>query len=112
MWLAFWLVISIGPYLYTAWRISGEIAWKDLPTEREIHRYSYRTRTVTTPEGSDWVEGIAAGVFGGLAWPILLPLLIYKTFNSNNSMGYIPRNHKIRMQEEKIKELEREVGIR
>jgi hypothetical protein len=102
------VLVNVAAYLFTAWRIGGQVAWRNC-------QYRYRR-----PSGDDWAGGILAGMFGALVWPISLPLSF--GFEMSHGPLYRPKNikeiHAAKEAEEReaayklrIRELERNCGI-
>lgn len=109
--LAILLFVSIGPMIYTWWRVCGIYAWESAEDEPK-HRDPCYAQSNWEPSLDIWVGGFFVGFFAGIIWPILLVLKLVKVINGGKYVGHIPQKTRERLQAERIQQLEREVGIR
>ena len=98
----FWLGYPLG-WLFTSWRVAGQIAWN------EAKRYNQKV-----PDGGDIMWAIFLASIAALVWPLSLPaaVMIGSVKNGGRNFLYTPKHIKLELAERRIRELEREVGIR
>ena len=103
--LLFWWffgAFQIAGYLYTAWRISGQLF------------YGLNWSHYDGP-GYRYFCSIASASFLALAWWISLPISILSERANKwgtSQLVYVPKDKREELYKERIRELEREVGIR
>jgi len=107
-----WFLIGLYLLGYGAcWRrLSGQIAWHCFATDRRSYPISYRD--AVTPSGENWFGAILGATLFSFVWPLSLVVAYGVAGNaSGGKMLYIPPQQRERMYKERIRELEREVGI-
>jgi hypothetical protein len=99
-------VSYVAGYLFSLWYVTGVVAWNT----RGYNKKHFKL----PPGGDDYLFGLFVGIFGSLVWPVAL-LFAYCYQNSAGGAGklfYTPKEVKMEMLQQRIKELEREVGIK
>ena len=111
--LAFLLVGSITPAIYTMWRVSGEWAWHLAreATHREFCKHEYHCMGFHEPNGFAWFIGFWVGFVSGIFWPAVAFCVIAAKINKSIGVGYTPKHVRSEARELYIKELERKAGI-
>ena len=101
-------------YLFNLWYMSGTIAWS-----MAVEGY-YGSERHNKPDSEDWVWGTLFGSLGGFIWPLCLPCcFIYNNGGSSSKLAYTPKRWRekqkeidLQLREDRLKEMEIEVGIR
>lgn len=103
----FGLAVYLVGYVLTFRRIAGQMAW-------HLHsnpRYSWQ-RGTAAPVAGQWGVAISVALAVALVWPVSLPIA-HALASARNGAGffYIPSKERERIMQERIRELEREVGV-
>jgi hypothetical protein len=98
----------LGPYCAVAviaWRlVAGHLAWWWF----ERNTWSYK-RDHTSPDSERWIAAGVMGLFAALIWPVLL---LWRLLPRTNIGIGAEARAKARQQAERIRELEKEAGLR
>lgn len=95
--------------LYTAWRFAGWYAWHCAEADR-IHR-KHADNFTWVPSGDIWFGGYFLGIFAGAAWPIVVLFMAFRKLHKCHSLNYTPKDQRIKMLQDRIKQMDRELGL-
>ncbi len=106
MWLIPTLVYIVG-WTFGFRRIAGQLAW-----HFRSDSYYGTYRDLNMPSGKHWFWAIAIGAVLALFWPLSVPVAYgLEDARKGGNFFYCPRDQRAKIQERRIKELERAAGI-
>lgn len=92
-------------------RIAGQLAWHSYHAQQKAYRVLYEDKVV--PGGEQWFGSIVASLILSVVWPVSLPVAYgLAAAQLGTGIFYTPRSDRERLQQQRIRELEKAAGLR
>lgn len=107
-----WFVLGsfyAAGYSFSFLRIAGQMAWHFCDQDRKQWTH---LRGKQSPDGEQWFGSIMAALVLALIWPVTLTIAYgLAGQKTGKSLFYMPPDEKEKIYKNRIKELERSVGL-